>query len=308
MSKGLGKGLGALIAMFDEETENIKTSQSERPSSTPIDNSSKQIVPRGTISSDTLEVDINLLDNNINQPRKHFDATGLQELADSIASNGIFQPILATRIGSRYLIVAGERRWRAAKLAGLKTVPVLIRDYTSRQVAEIAIVENLQREDLNAIELAKGIKKLMDDYLLTQEKVATVLGKNRSSIANTLRLLTLPTTVQLMIEGGELTEGHGKCLVSIVDTTRCTALANQTLREGLSVRQLEELIRSGAKPINRIEKPAPRQNLELRHLEKELTQSLGTRVTIQGNLKRGSIKIEYFSESDIEKIVSILKQ
>jgi len=300
MNKGLGKGLGALIAMFDEEEpQATATKQTNVDSATlPAD---ARVVPRGTIDGGVQEVDINLVDNNINQPRKTFDPVQLQELADSIATNGIFQPVLVNKVGGRYMIVAGERRWRAAKLAGLATIPVIVRNYSPRQVAEIAIVENLQREDLNEIDLARGVKKLMDDFFLTQEKVSAVLGKSRSAIANTLRLLSLPKDVQTMIESGQLSAGHGKCLVGVAGSETIVRLAKQCVTGRLSVRELEDIIR-GQTDKGVSSKSPSRQSPEIRRLAMDISQGLGTKVFIQGNEKRGRIMIEYYDLKELERI------
>lgn len=299
-ARGLGKGLGALISIFDED-EPTMASRSD---------SKTKDVPQATRSTSpgTQELAIDLIDSNINQPRKDFNPEHLQELSDSIKANGIFQPILVTRTGERYMIIAGERRWRAAKMADLKTVPAIIKDYNQRQISEIAIVENLQREDLNAIELAQGIKRLMDEFFLTQEKVATALGKNRSSIANVLRLLTLPSQVQGLIRTGALSAGHAKILASVSSPDKCLRLANQSVNEGLSVRQLEELVKGGQDTKISFDRvPPAKQSLELRHLERELTHALGTKVSIQGNSKRGKIIVEYFDGKELVKISDKLK-
>ena len=300
-SRGLGKGLGALISIFDDEDEVGQA----KPKATSSD---KTLTSNVSTDNAIQELPVDLIDSNINQPRKDFNPEHLQELAESIQSNGIFQPILVTKAGQRFMIVAGERRWRATKIAGLKTIPAIVKNFNTRQISEIAIVENLQREDLNIVELALGIKKLMDEHFLTQEKVAIALGKNRSSIANTLRLLNLPPTVQQMVRTGAITSGHAKVLVSVTDNDKCIALAHQSAKEGLSVRQLEELLKTGRAPQFNFSSPMPRaQNLELRQLERECTQSLGAKVSIQGDGRRGKILIEYFDEKDLSRLVAKLK-
>ncbi|MCL2570273.1 MAG: ParB/RepB/Spo0J family partition protein [Firmicutes bacterium] len=312
--RGLGKGLGALIAMFDEE---IETTKKERTQDLTVKESKKEvekvvkevekpsvIVPRGTIEvqDGVQEVDVNLIDKNVNQPRKIFDPVQLQELADSISANGVFQPIIVKKIGARYMIVAGERRWRASKLAGLAKIPAIVRDYSERQIAEIAIVENLQRENLNEIELANGIKRLMDEFFLTQEKVAVVLGKSRSSIANTLRLLNLPREVQSMIESEQLSAGHAKCLVAVSNSEQCIGLAKKCVVGRLSVRELEDLLKD-MHEVKRGTSAAPKkQSVELKNLVLELTQIFGTKVMVQGNENRGKIVIEYYNQADLERI------
>ena len=290
MSKGLGKGLGALISIFEEDE--VATAKSPPATAASLQGMAIQAI------------DVDLIDSNINQPRKTFETNQLQELADSIKSNGVLQPILVTQAGRRYMIIAGERRWRAARLAGLRTVPAIIKSYDARKISEIAIIENLQREDLNIIELAIGIKRLMDEFFLTQEKVAVALGKNRSSIANILRLLNLPAAVQQMIKAGDLSPGHAKALASITSPSKCTTLAKRCVDEGLSVRQLEDLLKHD-EPIRSSYQSTKSQrgrDLGLQQLERDFTLSLGTKVTIQGDSERGKIIIEYFNKKDLSRI------
>lgn len=298
MSKGLGKGLGALIAMFDEESELTKNVDT---TSHAIKSGSTSPIKTEPTQAGVVEISISTIDNNSEQPRKQFDPVALQELADSIRSNGIFQPIILNKVGARYMIVAGERRWRAAKLAGLQSVPAIVRNYSPRQVAEIALVENLQRENLNEIELALGIKKLMEDFFLTQEKVSIVLGKSRSSIANTLRLLNLPTEVQQMVQTGHLSPGHAKCLVAVSNPERCIKLARQCIAGRLSVRELEDLLRDGE--ASKIAQLPKRQSPEIRQLSVDLTQALGTKVLIQGTEDVGKIIIEYYDRDGLDALV-----
>jgi len=331
MNKGLGKGLGALIAMFDEENEAIKKSKTESTVEThsslfepEVVTKSSTNVPRGTklqvVDESVLlqaapmlqsvsgqgvqEIDINLIDNNTDQPRKSFDPVQLQELADSISANGVFQPILVNKVGSRFMIIAGERRWRASKMAGLVTVPALVKEYSPRQIQEIAIVENLQRENLNDIELAVGVKKLMDDFLLTQEKVAKVLGKSRSSVANILRLLNLPKDVQMLVETNQLSSGHAKCLVA-VSSADASRLAKKCVLEGLSVRQLEDYIRDMNDKQSSMTTPV-KKNPELRRIAMELTELYGTKAIVQGNETNGRIIFEYYDRHDLERITKKL--
>jgi len=315
MSKGLGKGLGALIAMFDEENEAIKSDSTNIDKATVKtadffsaamdDKEQERNVPRGTkqetdnVANGVQEIDISLIDNNINQPRKTFDPVQLQELADSITANGVFQPILVNKVGTRFMIIAGERRWRASKIAGLVTVPALVKNYSARQIAEIAIVENLQRENLNEIELALGVKKLMDEFMLTQEKVAKVLGKSRSAIANTLRLLNLPKEVQQFIESNQLSVGHAKCLVAVQSPDKCVRFAKKCVMENLNVRQLEDLIKGVEKSFS---PSGIKKNPELRRIGSDLTEQYGTKAFIQGNEHNGRIIFEYYDRHDLERI------
>ena len=251
----------------------------------------------------TLEVSVDLIDNNSSQPRKIFNHEEMQELEQSIIANGVLQPILLNRVGSRYMIVAGERRWRAAKSAGLKTIPAIIREYTSRQIAEISLVENLMRSDLNEIEIANGIKKLMETHLMTQDQVSKVLGKSRSVIANSLRFLNLPKEVQALLEDKKISAGHAKCLAAITDKNLCINLA-QKCASGMTVRELEITI--AGKPIVHRDAPVSR-SLELRQFELALTQVLATKVHIQGNDNHGRIVVEYNTKKDLERIMTKLK-
>ena len=311
-ARGLGKGLGALISMFDEDSEEFQKSTqtmsqtlttvpTSKPEATTTSKSSTGIQP----PSGATEIDLALIDNNTNQPRKSFDPLELEDLVNSIKANGILSPILLTQVGSRYMIVAGERRWRAAQRAGLKTIPALVRNYTPRQVSEIALVENLQRTDLNEIEVASGIKKLMDQFFMTQEQVATCLGKPRATIANTLRLLNLPKEVQTLIQNGEVSPGHAKCLVAIASNQQlCIQLAKQVAGGKLSVRGLEEIISHSQKPKGNTSSLP--KSLELKDLSELFTRTLATKVTITGTNQKGKITIEYNTTSDLDRIKSKL--
>ena len=221
--RGLGRGfgLGALIPdTIEEESKNQEISLAQ-------------------------EIDINLVEPNKDQPRKDFDSEKLAALADSIKEHGMVQPIVAVKENDYYRIVAGERRWRAAKSLGLKTVPVIVKEYSVLQAESIALVENLQRENLNPIEEANGYRRLMDTYGLTQEQVAEKVGKSRSSVANSLRFLMMPQKLRNMLSEGKISQGHAKVLMSIADLAKMEALADRTANEDLSVRQLEILAKDG---------------------------------------------------------------
>ena len=309
-TKGLGKGLGALISMFDEQNEEVQTLSKTVSSITARQGQAEHTRPAEPESfpKGVTEIDVTLIDNNVNQPRRDFDIEKLQELADSIKSNGVIQPILLNKVGTRYMIIAGERRWRAAKLAGLKTIPSVVRVLTPAQIAEVAIVENLQRQDLNEVELARGIKKLMDDFHLTQDQVAIRIGKNRSSVANTLRVLSLPPEVITMIENNTLTAGHAKCLAALQNKELILKLARRCAAEHLSVRALEKLIQE----IHDVRKPgiaaamkSSFQSLELKDFEKRLNNKFATKVVIQGSDRQGKIIIEYYNSDDLNRIRKI---
>lgn len=307
-TKGLGKGLGALIASFDDLGEEILPQKSSASVAVKHTGSAMPALsPDARSSNNVVEIPLDQIDNNVNQPRKDFNSEKLYELAESIKANGVVQPILLNRVGSRYIIVAGERRWRASKIAGLKTIPSIIQNYTATQSAEIAIIENLQRADLNEIELARGIRRLMDEHSLTHEQISTRLGKSRSTITNTLRLLTLPSEIVQMIEQGTLSAGHAKLLVSVTPSANALALARKCVELKLSVRDLEKLISDrGVTPTTLAQKLTPPQSLELKELQRSLTAALSTKVTIQGNSMKGKVTIEYFSMTDLAKIKKLL--
>jgi len=308
-NKGLGKGLGALISLFDEDMEGLETpAEFKHLESTapPRGNLPQEYAQRAkehfdeAIKANALEIDINLIDNNSNQPRKVFDKDCLEELKQSIIANGVLQPILVNKVGSRYMIVAGERRWRASKEAGLKTIPALVRSFTSKQIAEVALVENLMRSDLNEIEVANGISQLMKTHMMTQDQVSKVLGKSRSSIANSLRFLNLPKDVQLLLEENKISAGHAKILAGIDNAAQCLYYA-QKCAEGMTVRELEFHLTS--RSSGDLKAPTMK-SIELRHCELSLTQTLSTKVNIIGSDNRGKIVVEYSSKKDLERIIN----
>ncbi|MBS7401439.1 MAG: ParB/RepB/Spo0J family partition protein [Eubacteriales bacterium] len=300
----LGRGLGALFGDFTLDDE-----------LTPIDEPVKQpkkqtnqttVAEKAPAESEVQQIAIAMIDNNINQPRKVFDQDDLHDLAESIRTYGVIQPILITPVGNRFMIVAGERRWRAARMAGLVEIPAIIKKFNQKQIAEIAIIENLQRADLNDMELAQGIKKLMDDHNLTQEKVAERLSKPRSTIANTLRLLSLPSEVQQFIAHKQLTAGHAIRLMGISDERKQIEYARRAVDENLSVRALGELI-DGKMPNLPAGKAKPPKAPEIREQEKILSRAIGTKVKIEGSLDHGKVVIGYYSAEELERIVNYLK-
>ena len=270
MRKGLGRGLDALLS----------------PSNAP-DNTRDSV----------FEVKINDVEPNTEQPRKVFDQEKLQALAESIKEHGVVQPVIVKQEGSRYVIVAGERRWRAAKLAGLKTIPVVVRDLSSKQAMEIALIENLQREDLNPIEAAEAYRKLIDEYNMTQEEVSLLVGKSRAAIANSVRLLTLAKEIQDMLTDGRLTSGHARTLVAIQDLIA---------RKGLSVRETERLAARECKKTS-VKKPGLKQeDYETAHLVEDLRTIFGTKIDLQRRKDRGRIVIEYYSDDEFDRIIEML--
>ncbi len=291
IKKGLGRGLESLFAMYDEEVEQTNP--------TP-----KTATPNTKSGVDM--VDMNLIKANPNQPRKHFDEDALNELAASIRLHGVIQPIVINdNEDGTYLIIAGERRFRAARKAGLEKIPAVIKKYSDKQIKEIAIIENLQREDLNPIEAARAIKQLMEEYSLTQEAVAERIGKSRPNIANVLRLLTLYPDVMTMVEEGKLSSGHARALVVVEDHLLQVKLANQAIKDKWTVRELEKAVKKLQHPVT-ITKFKPNQSIELRELIQTMQRVLGTKVSAIGNDDKGRIYIDYYNRDDLDRIADMI--
>ena len=283
---GLGRGLGALLGDIENESELLHSETEQKGDVV-------QTVPLSSI------------DPNRDQPRKEFREESLKELADSIRAVGVIQPIVVTKRGNRYSIIAGERRGRASRMAGLNEVPVIVRDWDEMTRLKAALIENLQRDALNPVEEALGIRALMDKCELTQEAASGVIGKSRSAIANSLRLLTLPDDVLALLKDGSLSAGHGRALVS-VSPERQSKLAILTVQQGWSVRQLERIC---AQPEKKpVETPAPaRRPAELGQLEKMAREVFGTRVKLDGDENKGKITLSYMSAEDLERIWDVLE-
>lgn len=256
-----------------------------------------------------VEADILLIDNNPDQPRQNFDKAKLEELAQSIRAHGIMQPIIVSEKGGRYTIIAGERRFRAAKSAGLKKVPVIVRDFEERDKLELALIENVQREDLNPIEQAKALKTLSDKYNLTQQTLSERVGKNRSTIANLMRLLELPEAVKDMVEKGELSGGHARALLTLNGSDIIEKTARKAVKEGWSVRDAEKNVKAALEKAASNESES-KQNKnqdsshggEFSYAEERMSEALETRVLIKGNEKKGRIVIEYYSREQLEQL------
>lgn len=297
IKKGLGRGINALLSIYDEEDE-VENNQEEIKQAATQNPTVKEIKGLN-------EININDIVPNPNQPRKHFDETALNELASSIKVHGIIQPIVLNEAeDGKYMIIAGERRWRAAKIAGLETVPAYVRRFTEKQVKEISIIENLQREDLNPIEAAKAIKQLMEEYKLTQEAVSERIGKSRSVIANTVRLLTLPNEVVDMIETNKLSAGHAKILVALTDPIEQIKIATVAVNKKLSVRDIEKLVKNINHPSK--ERPKSEQSIELKDMINEMQRIFATKVSAIGNDNKGRIYIDYYSKDDLDRISELL--
>ena len=263
-------------------------------------------------SENVIEMKINIVEPNINQPRKSFDDDKIDDLAESIKVHGVLQPIIVTKKGDYYQIIAGERRWRASKKAGLKTIPAIVRDYDERKIREVALIENLQRQDLNALETAKAIKELMEEHSLTQEEIAKTLGKSRSAIANTLRILNLDERVQELVADGKISEGHARTLASIESPQKQYKLAMDIINLDLNVREAEERTRmEKAETTKKSGKKQEVSKLEIiyKDIENRLKRALGTKVSFKPLTKsKGKIIIEYFSSEELERILEILEK
>ncbi|MEE1350738.1 MAG: ParB/RepB/Spo0J family partition protein [Clostridia bacterium] len=251
---------------------------------------------------------ITQVEPNRNQPRRSFDDDKIDELAESIKEHGIIQPIIVVKNGEMYRIVAGERRWRAAKKLGLKEVPVVIRNYSEFEIAQIALIENLQRENLNPIEEAIGYQTLMSKYDMTQEDVSNKLGKSRSAVANSVRLLSLDEPIQQKLISGEITSGHARALLSISSPKIRLAVLESIIEKNLNVRQTESLAKQLEKSKPRKKKPIINEQVkaQLEELEDRLSSHLGTKVTLSHNAKKGKIEIEYYGNDDLERILGII--
>ncbi|MGI6701944.1 MAG: ParB/RepB/Spo0J family partition protein [Christensenellales bacterium] len=283
---GLGKGLGALISEYDT---NLTSYDKD-----------------GNLSKGVREIELSEIDINPDQPRKHFDETALRELAASIKAHGVIQPIIVSRRGERYMIVAGERRYRAARMNKLDKIPVVILDLSPQELNEVMIIENLQREDLNPIEEATGLNTLLDEYKMTQEQLATRLGKSRPAITNALRLLTLPAYIQDMLRNNKLTAGHARCLVSVKDPAKQRKLATLAAENKMTVRQLEQEVNGIIAATKRDRQEKAPKPVVMKEYNDALTRRFATRVKIDGDKKRGKIIIEYFNEDDFNRIYEII--
>ncbi|MBO4573037.1 MAG: ParB/RepB/Spo0J family partition protein [Clostridia bacterium] len=296
MAKGLGKGFAALLADTQEDYSKFS-----------FDNYGEE---GKEIQNSVIEIDINTVMPNPNQPRKVFNEQALQELADSIAVHGVIMPIVVNKKGDKYMIIAGERRWRASRLAGKTSVPAIVKDYNERQIKEISLIENLQREDLNPIEAANAMKQLMEEYDITQEDLAERIGKSRSAIANTLRLLTLDNAVIELVSEGSLSQGHARALITLPKEEQIS-IANKAVSKRMSVREVEQAVKDYYNPPEekRREKRAKMEagmSVELKDLILRMQRGFGTKVSAIGNDKKGRIYIDYYTRDDLDRISEML--
>lgn len=290
--RGLGKGLGAL---FTEDTNPVTT-----PS-----------LPEKEPADKVIMLKLAQVEPNREQPRKAFDEEKLSALADSIREHGVIQPILVKDIGNgQYQIIAGERRWRASRMAKIKEIPAIVRTYDEQTVMEVALIENLQRENLNPVEEALGYKRLINEFSLTQEKIAQRVGKSRPAIANALRLLALPESVLKMLSDGLFSGGHARAVLSLPTPDLQELLAQRIVEEQLSVRQAEALAKilpNEKKKEKTKEKKPSSLDIELTQLQKSISNRLGTKVQIINGAKKGKIEIEYYGGDDLERILKLLQ-
>ena len=288
---GLGRGLNTLI-----------------PSAPVKETETEKILKKDEQIKSEVMVPILKVEPNPDQPRRQFDEDALQELADSIKQYGILQPLIVKKHDQFYEIIAGERRWRAAKLAGLKEVPVLIRDYAENEIVEIALIENIQREDLNPIEEALAYKRLMEEFSLKQDQVAAKVSKSRAAITNSLRLLKLDTRVQNLLSEEMISTGHARALLAINDADQQYEIAMKVFDEKLSVREIEKLVKQLAKK----KKEPPKEDNTVReflfaNMEESLKQALGSKVNIKNKNNKGKIEIEYYSKEELDRLVDMLR-
>ncbi len=277
---GLGKGLDALFQdTIKEDEEKVQEGES------------------------ILKIKITDVEPNKEQPRKHFDEEAIEELSESIKKYGLIQPIIVTKKDGYYEIIAGERRWRACKKAGLKEISAIVRDNDEKKNKAISLIENIQREDLNAVEKAVGIKVLMQEYELTQQEVSEILGKSRSAIANTVRILNLDERVLELAKEGKLTEGHCRALLAIEDGDKQLETALKLIESGANVREAEEK----AKSKKKTKKKDTRYEAIYRDIEDSFQSFFGTKVKLQAGQKKGKIVIEYKSNEDLERLLEIIK-
>jgi|GEM_PF-50510 len=360
MKKGLGKGLGALFSIYEDddnstaslvnssatktakraedvsrETKSVKPEASQAASKQNLGakiDVNKPVEPSAayynwaeaqekttgkaaagasqTFSGERVEIiDLSLIDRNEDQPRKSFDKEALQELAESIKQHGVIQPIVLNNNNGRFMIIAGERRFRASKLAGLKKIPAIVKNYTPRQIKEVSLIENLQREDLNSLEAARAIKQLMEEHNMNQEEVADRIGKSRPAIANTLRLLSLEPEVQALVEKGKLSAGHARCLVVVSKPEDQLKLAKMATDDKKSVRDLEKIVREFLNPQLAAKAKAKQAvSMELKELINDMQKVFATKVHVLGSDRRGRIYIDYYSKDDLDRISDCMEK
>ena len=299
---GLGKGLDSLIAPKTRpEQKTQTTSAAVKPE--------KETIVKTVVKKEEVKLRISEVEPNREQPRKKFDEDALLELADSIRQFGVLQPLLVQKRDGYYEIIAGERRWRAAKMAGLKEVPVVIKDFTDQQIVEISLIENIQREDLNPIEEALAYKRLLSEFKLKQDEVAERVSKSRTAVTNSIRLLKLNEKVQQMVIDDMIQTGHARALLGIEDLEKQYNMAQKVFDEKLSVRETEKLVKKVQKEKEEVEKTKMDKQLEIvyQDLEEKMKQILGTKVSINAkDENKGKIEIEYYNKEDLDRLIDMI--
>lgn len=291
--KGLGKGLDSLIV----PNKNVESSEDNKNKK----ESKEEIIPGEQMMK------INMVEPNRDQPRKNFEEDALLELADSIKQFGVLQPLLVRKQKDYYEIIAGERRWRAAKMAGMKEVPVIVKEFTEQEIVEIGLIENIQRENLNPIEEAMAYKRLMEEFGLKQDEIAERVSKSRTAVTNSMRLLKLDERVQQMIIEDMISTGHARALLAIEDRDQQYELANMIFDEKLSVRDVEKLVKSLKNPKKVKEKKVVKNSFIYTDLEEKLKEVIGTKVSIASKGKgKGKIEIEYYSDEELERVFNMI--
>ena len=283
------------------EESSLKTIPAEIPATAPV--------PEPDEKDHVVMMKISKVEPNREQPRKEFDKEKLEELAESIKQYGVIQPLLVQKNNDYYEIIAGERRWRASQIAGLKEVPVIVREYSEQEAVEISLIENIQREDLNPIEEANAYVRLMDEFHLTQEKIAERVSRSRAAVTNAIRLLRLPEEIRTMLIYGDLMEGHARALLGIPDAEKQVEAARKVVSEGLSVRDTEKLVKQILNPpVRRVKTPDAQSDLVYRSIEEQLKSVLGTKVAINRRGKsKGKIEIEYYSAAELERLLDLIR-
>ncbi|MCL2847774.1 MAG: ParB/RepB/Spo0J family partition protein [Firmicutes bacterium] len=295
--RGLGRGLEALFTYSEEEYEKARGGLS--------------VADLEVSGATTTELPLDKIIANPDQPRKVFNDVAMSDLVSSVRVHGVITPIVVVKQGEHFMIIAGERRFRASKKAGLKNIPAVVREYTPQQVKELSLIENLQREDLNPIETANALRQLMDEFNLTQEVVADRVGKSRSAVANTLRLLTLSNPIMELVAEGRLSEGHARCLCNhrLTEAVQCS-LASEALDGKMTVREFEARVKAyfAPPPPTQPPKPAlPPQSIELRDLVDRMRRVFGTKVSVIGGDNKGRLVIDYFTRDDLDRVAEFVE-
>ena len=309
---GLGRGLDALFADVAPINEEEQKDSSKRLKEVSSEGGE---TPETTDRDRIIYIDINDIRPNSAQPRSVFDEDKLKELAGSIRENGVIQPLIVREAENGYELVAGERRWRASRIAGLRTIPCIVRDFDDRQNAIVAIIENMQREDLNPIEEAIGLKSMTEKYGFTQEQVSASLGRSRTYITNSIRLLKLPEEIQQYVSSGQMSAAHGRTIINIPDKARQKEIADKIIRNDLSVRATERLaekVKDELRPERKRRKRATdadkAKSAEITAVERELMTLLGTKVNITGDESKGKIELEYYSLDELNRLIDAMRE